>query len=130
MNKEWRCFHCDEVFTTSGSAADHFGNYLNSVPGCVIKIQLGDERGLLIELRKAQEENGHLRQQMDEEYWDRVSFYAHLKTHIQSYRPFRKCDTLQDVFYVYDSMEGRALSAEEKVESARNAAVVNGEALP
>lgn len=110
----WRCFHCDETFTTPGAAQDHFGNYLNSTPGCIIKVQVGDERGWLMELRKLQEENAHLRQQMDEEYWDRTAFDAHLKTFIQSFRPFRKCETLRDVFNIYDSMEGRALAAEDR----------------
>ncbi len=110
----WRCFHCDEVFDTRGGAEDHFGNYINSTPGCVLKVQLGDERGLLMELRRVEEENAHLRQQMNEQYWDQVAFSAHLKTFIQSYRPFRKCETLQDVYFVYDSMEGRALAAEER----------------
>jgi len=107
----WRCFHCDETFTTPGAAQDHFGNYLNSTPGCILKVQLGNERGWLMEIRRLQEENAHLRQQMNEEYWNQTAFAAHLKTLIQSYRPFRKCETLQDVFNVYDSMEGRALAA-------------------
>lgn len=111
----WRCFHCDETFTTPGAAADHFGNYLNSTPGCIIKIQVGDERGWLMELRKLQKENEHLRQQMNEGYWDMTVFHNHLQTHIQSYRPFRKCNTLQDVFFEFDSIEGRALAAEEKL---------------
>jgi hypothetical protein len=111
----WRCFHCDEVFRTRGGAEDHFGKYINSTPGCILKVQFGDERGLLMELRRVQEENEHLRQQMNEEYWSMAAYAAHLKTHIQSYRPFRKCDTLQDVFHVYDSMEGRALAAEERL---------------
>lgn len=110
----WRCFHCGEHFHTYGSAQDHFGNYIGSTPGCVMKVQLGDERGLLMELRRVQSENEHLRQQMNEEYWAMTTFSAHLKTHIQSYRPFRKCATLQDVFNVYDSMEGRAMAAGER----------------
>lgn len=74
-----------------------------------------DERGWLMELQRIQKENSHLRQQMNEEYWDQAAFAAHLKTNIQSYRPFRKCETLQDVFNIYDSMEGRALAAEERL---------------
>lgn len=59
----WRCFHCDEVFTTAGSAADHFGSYQGATPGCVIdKVALEDGgkhlrgRGLLMELRKVEAE--------------------------------------------------------------------------
>lgn len=33
---------------------------------------------------------------------------------LQSYRPFRKCRSIQDVSNLYDTMKGRALAAEEK----------------
>ena len=33
---------------------------------------------------------------------------------MKQYRPFAKCDSMQDVFNVYDSMEGRALAFEER----------------
>lgn len=51
----WQCFHCGEIFTTVGGARDHFGALPTATPGCMIKVQLGDERGLLMELRKAEE---------------------------------------------------------------------------
>jgi hypothetical protein len=50
----WTCFHCGETFTTFGSARDHFGATPNAEPGCLIKVRLGEERGLLMELRKAE----------------------------------------------------------------------------
>lgn len=50
----WTCFHCGETFTTVGGAEDHFGKYPSATPGCMIK--LGAERGLLMALRKAEEE--------------------------------------------------------------------------
>jgi len=50
----WTCFHCGETFTTSGSARDHFGFGPESDPGC--RIKLGGERGLLMALRKAEDE--------------------------------------------------------------------------
>ena len=48
----WTCFHCGEVFTTPGSAQDHFGKTPNSIAGCQIKV--GEERGLLMELRRVE----------------------------------------------------------------------------
>lgn len=50
----WTCFHCGETFTTFGSARDHFGATPNAEPGCLIKVRLGEERGLLMALRKAE----------------------------------------------------------------------------
>jgi len=48
----YRCWHCGERFTTPGSANDHFGTSQGDKPGCVIKV--GEERGLLMELRRTQ----------------------------------------------------------------------------
>jgi len=52
----WTCFHCGETFTTVGSARDHFGAAPDAQPGCVVRVSLGAERGLLMALRKAEEE--------------------------------------------------------------------------
>ena len=48
----WECFHCRELFETVGGARDHFGATPTAKPACLIK--LGAERGLVIELRKAE----------------------------------------------------------------------------
>ena len=48
----WTCFHCGETFRTPGSARDHFGCTPASDLAC--RIKAGDERGLLMALRKAE----------------------------------------------------------------------------
>lgn len=50
----WVCFHCGERFTTPGGARDHFGGTIYALAGCQIKV--GEERGLLMALRKAEDE--------------------------------------------------------------------------
>lgn len=50
----WTCFHCCESFTTPGDARDHFGGEPGGLTGCEIKA--GEERGLLMALRKAEDE--------------------------------------------------------------------------
>lgn len=50
----WTCFHCGETFRTPNTARDHFGLSPSSDPGCRIKV--GAERGLLMALRKAEQE--------------------------------------------------------------------------
>ena len=52
----WTCFFCGETFTTVGSARTHFGASKDCKPGCLLKVQLGGERGLLMALRKTEEE--------------------------------------------------------------------------
>lgn len=48
----WVCFHCGERFKTFGGAEDHFG--ARPGDGLACKIKAGDERGLVMELRKVQ----------------------------------------------------------------------------
>lgn len=50
----WTCFHCGETFRTVGGARDHFGAKPEATPGCFIRVQLGDERGLQMDLRKTE----------------------------------------------------------------------------
>ena len=49
----WVCFHCGERFTTYGAAEDHFGKTPEAKVGCLINTE---ERGLLMSLRRAEEE--------------------------------------------------------------------------
>lgn len=50
----WTCFHCGETFTTVGTARDHFGAKPDAQPGCMERVRLGGERGLLSALREAE----------------------------------------------------------------------------
>lgn len=58
----WACFHCGEVFTTVGGAADHFGTTPDRTPACQIKY--GDELGLVMALRRAEDERDQLRRDL------------------------------------------------------------------
>jgi regulator of replication initiation timing len=114
----WRCFHCDEIFDTPGGARDHFGAAQGDTPGCLLKVQLGDERGWLMELRKEQESNEQQLQRAlnaEREVETLECRVASLSSDMKTIKPFAKCDSMRDVFNVYDSMEGRALAAEEQV---------------
>ena len=57
----WCCFHCGEDFKVAGLARDHFGAMPDATPGCMIRVGLGGERGLLMALRKAEAELARLR---------------------------------------------------------------------
>ena len=37
MRRRWRCFHCDEVFTSYRCAEAHFGDSELSAPACRLK---------------------------------------------------------------------------------------------
>jgi hypothetical protein len=54
--KEWRCFHCDEVFTDHAAAADHFGVQIDDCADNVA-CKLNATEGLIVKmLREAQQE--------------------------------------------------------------------------
>jgi hypothetical protein len=50
----WTCFFCGETFKTPGAARDHFGAEPLADAACRIKV--GEERGLVMALRRAEEE--------------------------------------------------------------------------
>ena len=110
----WVCFYCGDVFTTIGAASDHFGGDPGATAAC--KIKFGEELGLVMELRKAEEEAREWRSralEAEQQVESLECTVATLVADIQSYKPFRNCRTIRDIFFVYDSMEGRALAAEE-----------------
>lgn len=111
----WVCFHCGERFTTPGTAEDHFGKSPDDTAAC--KIKVGEERGLVMEMRRAQEQAEEQLQralQAERDLEAAECRIASLTTAMQGYKPFAKCRSINEVFFVFDSMEGRALAAEER----------------
>jgi len=71
--REWRCFHCDEVFTDQDAAADHFGVQIDDMAD-EVACKLSANDGLIIKmLREAQEELRRYHQEDNESY---RTFYA------------------------------------------------------
>ena len=115
----WRCFHCDFITNDPAEAQAHFGDMDDAsefVPICKWWSEMPeDERkhtlqDLQRELTKEQDENGDLRLKVEdlEERLDSA------ENSIRQYKPFKDCHSAWAVFSVYDSMEGRALAAEER----------------
>lgn len=57
----WVCFHCGERFRSPGLAGLHFGIKPDAVPGCMLKVEKGEESGLLYRFRQIEDENRTLR---------------------------------------------------------------------
>lgn len=70
---DWRCFHCNEVFTDRRLAADHFGATEDSQPACQIKA--GAERSLVAALRNAEREVAEVWQAIHDESTDAAKAY-------------------------------------------------------
>ncbi len=66
----WVCFHCGERFTVVGAARDHFGVDPDSEPGCILKVKLGNERGMLMAIRQIEAILMIILAQLNEENWD------------------------------------------------------------
>lgn len=94
----WTCFHCGETFTTVGGARDHFGADPIAEPGCLIKVQLGAERGLLMRLREAESE---LARAMEEDT------AIHRAMHAQQSRHARALETAEEAGYERGLRHGR-----------------------
>lgn len=115
LESGWVCFHCDERFTTVGGARDHFGVEPGYQPGCLLKVALGDERGWLMDLRKAEkcaEEQMERALQAERDLEAAECKISSLSTSMHGFKPFAKCDSMNEVFNVYDYMEGLKLAAE------------------
>lgn len=82
---EWRCFHCDEVFTDRRCAVDHFGAHEGCEPACQIK--MGAERSLLTALRRAEGDANEMMQRLQSETTDSAkAYYAQNARHQEQLR--------------------------------------------
>lgn len=119
----WRCFQCDFITSDPEEAAAHFGDRDDGEefkPICKWWARMNDTERLetmqdqLRELNRGAEELIKLRDHVEalEEQ------LANQESAIRSYKPFRECRSINDVFNLFDSMEGRALAAEERLKRA------------
>jgi len=60
MRKQWRCFHCDEVFKNRCCAAKHFGYSEHNAPACKIAAHEGH---LVNYIRKLEDDIARYREQ-------------------------------------------------------------------
>jgi hypothetical protein len=102
----WRCFHCDEVFLTPGAAQDHFGSTPLSLPGC--KIKAGEERGLLMALRRAEDEVMQLREATEQ--LEHEAQHGHYM--LQSLKQYfgKDVNCVYDAWCKYETLEGMLLA--------------------
>ena len=116
----WRCFQCDFVTSDPEKALAHFGDRDDGEefkPICKWWANMDEHERLetlqdtIRELNHGADENMRLLT-MIEGLECQVNSQ---ESAIRSYKPFRSCHSIHDVFCLFDSMEGRALAAEEKL---------------
>jgi hypothetical protein len=113
----WTCFHCGQSFPANAPhlAAEHFGAKPDAIPGCMLRVQYGEEMAALRALRKAEAEIVELsaaNEQLDHEAGAGRRMTAEIA------RRFKGARSVADAFNLFDSMEGRALAAEERLRQA------------
>ena len=115
----WRCFHCGFETNNPVEAEAHFGERDDAAeftPTCTWWAKLSaSERAqefqdLRQQLNEERDESGRLNI-ANEGLQYRVDGQL---SEIHSFAPFRECRSIHDIFHLYDSMEGRALLAEEQ----------------
>lgn len=112
----WTCFHCGETFMVPAMARAHFGATPDAIPGCLMRLSK-EERPLLRMVRSLEADLLRLRTSAEDGFY--AEYHARLEADIRHTAPaFKNCRTLRDVFNLYDSMEGRALAAEERIAAA------------
>ena len=118
----WRCFHCDFITNDPAEALAHFGDRDDGEefkPICKWWDRLNeDERketlqDTIRELNKGADENMRLLTHIE----GLEHQVGSVESDIQGYKPFKGCRSIYDIFCLYDSMEGRALAAEERLKS-------------
>ena len=116
----WRCFHCDFITTDPFEAQAHFGDRDDAEefkPICKWWASMTHEDKLL-QFQQALKALEQERRETDRQrvHIEGLQYQADLIiSQIKSYKPFRDCSSIYDVFCVYDSMEGRALAAEQRL---------------
>ena len=116
----WRCFHCDFITNDAEEAAAHFGDrddVEEFKPICKWWARMDEHERLetlqdtIRELNKGAEQNMRLLTKIEGLEYQVDS----QESSIRGYKPFKDCRSIYDVFCLYDSMEGRALAAEERL---------------
>lgn len=112
----YRCFHCGFETADDAEAAAHFGDRDEEFALCQMWASLtADDKvkefqSTIRELEGERQDNALLRVKIEG-----LEFQVEgQRSEIHSFKPFRECNTIHQVFNVYDSMEGRALAAEEE----------------
>lgn len=102
--RHWRCFHCDEVFTTEHTARLHFGETECQSPACQIKA--GAEMSMLEALRRAEEEARKAVIAMHEEGTDGWTAFRRLEG-----RTKQNAEAAENLGYERGLRDGRAEAA-------------------
>lgn len=114
----WTCFHCGFETKERAEASNHFGDRDDESPICIVWQELDADgkasqyQSALGELAAERDENIKYRSTIEGLEYRLLEFENLLGSR------FKGCRSINDAFNLYDSMEGRALLAEEQLADA------------
>lgn len=118
--KQWRCFHCDEVFRSRKSAWLHFGpdEACEKLPPACIDPLRADEAQRLKELREAQEyalkcQESANRAEDDSEV---------VSMELSEFKLITRCANVHELRMWIDSQQGRVVTANALIDGFRKEA--------
>jgi hypothetical protein len=115
--KQWRCFHCDEVFRSRKAAWAHFGpdqDCEKLPPACVDPLR-HDEKLRLTELREAQQYAFECQESASRSD-DRAD---ETERELAEFKSITGCATLHQLRMWMDSQQGRVATANALIEGFR-----------
>lgn len=117
--KQWRCFHCDEVFRSRKAAWAHFGpdQECEKLPPACIDPLRADEKARLTELREAQEYAFQC-QEAGNAAEDKVDDLAR---ELDEFKSITGCRTIHELRMWLDSLNGRVVTANALIDGFRKA---------
>lgn len=107
----WRCFFCDELFTTAEAAAEHFGSQEYEAldpPACVDPLRT-DEKERIKEVREAREYALACQRETDEVI-DRADM---LEVELIDFKELTHCQSVHELRMWLDFREGELVTARE-----------------
>lgn len=111
--KTWRCFHCDEVFTSRKKAAEHFGggNYEAEIPLCV-EAATTEQKALILTNREMWERVQKAESEI-EDLEERLSHFEYVARKLTK----KPSATAHDLEHECDFMQGQIVAAESRASS-------------
>lgn len=119
LRKQWRCFHCDEVFRSRKAAWLHFGpdEACEKLPPACVDPLRHDEAERLRELREAQEYTMQC-QEAANAAEDRADI---AETELSEFKKLTGCANTHELRMWMDSQQGRVITANALIEGFRKA---------
>lgn len=113
--KQWRCFHCGDLFDNEADARDHFGPDTEWQPGCIDPLTKDEKDRRHDQVAMYQELDGE--RQKNSELMDRDYVLTCFERDLA--KLFNGAKSVAQAYLVLDAMEGRALAAEQLIKSQR-----------